>query len=596
MTPVVVVLVLSLIAYASNRISLQSISLAVICSLAVIYGLDDKPDDGSLLPAFSGFASEALVAIVGLMVLGKTLMMSGALRPVAALLSGALTRVPRLAFIAVLAGGLAISGFLNDTPVVVMLLPILLGATAQIGRPAGGMLLPMNYAVILGGMMTAIGTSTNLLVNGLSADNGGPRFGFFDFYLITLPTVLLGLAYLVLVAPRLLRGAGNEPRQEAQTRFLVSLRIDAESPLIDKPIYALRKRLPASVTLRHLMRNEREIARFPTVALRADDRLVLSGTAQALHEFSDDLGLEPAAGGNLLLTPGESDEPGDLQRRQCVVSAGSPLIGRTVRGSGLEWRFDLRVVGLSEFASDSRVQHPSDLPHMPIRAGDTLLLEGTEEQIGRAAEMLGLLAVGQPLLRRAGRDSKIALAIFAAVVVAAVFKILPISVAAATGVLLTVAFGVMRWEDVESAVEWRIVLIVASSIALGDALVRSGAMEYLAGQISAWAGAWPRPLLLGLIMSFTGLLTNFVSNNAAAAIMTPLTLALARNVGAPLEPFVLAVLFGANLCFLTPFAYQTNLLVMAAAGYRFNDFLKVGIPLFALCVPTLTATLAAVYF
>ncbi|MEZ5660450.1 MAG: SLC13 family permease [Burkholderiaceae bacterium] len=262
----------------------------------------------------------------------------------------------------------------------------------------------------------------------------------------------------------------------------------------------------------------------------------------------------------------------------------------------MPWRFEVTIVALSELESDSRTQNPGDLPHLPIRAGDTLLLEGSEDNIARACEMLGLLAVGEPLQRRASRDSLIALVIFALVVIAAVFKLVPISVAAACGVLATVAVGLMRWEDVESAVEWRIVLIVASSIALGDALVRSGTMDLVAGAITGWAGQWPKPLLLALLITITGLLTNFVSNNAAAAIMTPLSLALAQNLSAPLEPFVLGVLFGANLCFLTPFAYQTNLLVMAAAGYRFNDFIKVGLPLFVLMVPALTATLAMVYF
>ncbi|MEZ5660449.1 MAG: SLC13 family permease [Burkholderiaceae bacterium] len=265
MTWVVLILAGSLFAYASNRFSLQSISLAVICALALVYGLAPGPMQGPVTPAFSGLASEALVAIVGLMVLGKALMMTGALRPLATALSALLARVPRAAFILVLVGGFAISGFLNDTPVVVMLLPVLLGAAAQASKPAGPMLMPMNYAVILGGMMTAIGTSTNLLVNGLSGANGGPTFDFFDFYLIALPAALLGLSYLVLVAPRLLRRSGEQPRPESATRFLATLRIDASSPLVDKPLYKLRKQLGGQVAFRHLMRRHREMARFPTL-------------------------------------------------------------------------------------------------------------------------------------------------------------------------------------------------------------------------------------------------------------------------------------------------------------------------------------------
>lgn len=593
---IILILVLSLIGYASNRFTLQSISLSVVCALALVYALAPGDLAPSVAPAFSGFASQALIAIVALMVLGKALIISGALQPVARLLSVALARVPRLAFVAVLFGGFSISGFLNDTPVVVMLLPILLGAASQAGSASpGAMLMPMNYAVILGGMMTAIGTSTNLLVNGLSADNGGPRFEFFDFYLVALPSALLGLVYLAVVAPLLLRNAGEASRPERQTRLLATFRLAEDSPLVGKPLHTLRRGLGDGAVLRHLMRNGHEIARLPTVTLRSGDLLVLAGAAEALHDTADRLALTSSTvrGGDAISA--DKEEDADIVRRQCVVTAGSPLVGRTVRESSLEWRFDVRVVALSELASESRTEAPTDLPFIPIHAGDTLLLEGNEEAVAHATEMLGLLAVGEPLRRRVSRAAPIALAIFGLVIAAAVTKLLPISVAAACGVLATVAFGLLRWEDVESAVEWRIVLIVASSIALGDALVRSGAMDLLAEQLAALAAGWPLAAVLAIIITVTGLLTNFVSNNAAAAIMTPLALALARNVGAPLEPFVLGVLFGANLCFLTPFAYQTNLLVMAAAGYRFNDFVKVGVPLFALMVPALTATLAWVY-
>ena len=186
----------------------------------------------------------------------------------------------------------------------------------------------------------------------------------------------------------------------------------------------------------------------------------------------------------------------------------------------------------------------------------------------------------------------LALVIFALVILAAVTKMLPISVAAVSGVLACVVTTVLNWDEIEQSVQWRIVLIVASSIALGGALVQSGAMSLLAEQITGVASQWPLPLTIAALLTLAGLLTNFVSNNAAAAIMTPLALELARLLNAPLEPFVLAVLFGANMCFLTPMAYQTNLLVMSAAGYRFNDFAKVGAPLFVLLVPTLTASLA----
>ncbi|MGB7298783.1 MAG: SLC13 family permease [Burkholderiaceae bacterium] len=593
---VTLILLASLAAYASNRFSLQSISLAVITALALVYALvsGNGPDGTTANPvaaAFSGFASEALVAIVALMVLGKSLIVSGALQPVSTLLSSALTSFPKLAFSAVLVGGFAISGFLNDTPVVVMLMPIILGAAAQTGASAGAMLMPMNYAVILGGMMTAIGTSTNLLVNALSADNGGPRFDFFDFYLIALPAAAVGLVYLLTVAPWLLRNADRAAPTEEEALFLTSLQVTADSAVVDAMLYEIKGKLGRNVTIRHLMRSDREVTRFPTARVRRGDMLILAGNAKDLQAAEDALGLShPEERGG---TPNDADRGEQVIARRCVVSAGSPIVGKTVRDSAIEWRYNIRVAGLSALDSSSR--QVMDVKYMPIAAGDSLLLEGSEDRIGRATQLLSLVPVGEPLRRRATRDAALALIIFLAVILLAVFKILPIAVSSVAGVLTCVATRVLNWEDVERSVEWRIVLIVASSIALGDALVRTGAMESVAMFVAQWTSGWPLAGTVALILTITGVLTNFVSNNAAAAIMTPLALQLASTLGVPAEPLVLAVLFGANMCFLTPMAYQTNLLVMAAAGYRFNDFPKVGLPLFVILIPILTASLVFRY-
>lgn len=590
-TWVVIIGVCSLIAYASNRFSLQSVSLALIGALGVLYSLNaDQADAPPLASAFSGFASEALITIVALMVLGKALIVTGALQPVATLLSRAMAQFPRFAFLGVLVGGFGLSGFLNDTPVVVMLLPIVVGAAASVGGSPRAMLMPMNYAVILGGMMTAIGTSTNLLVNALSADNGGPRFDFFDFYLIALPGAALGLVYLMTVAPWLLRKGAGAPGDNEDEIFLSSMRLGGNSKLAGSSLRELRAVLGQQVKLRHLVRAGRELVRFPTARLQAGDMLILAGTAANLSNASDTTGLSPA--GDSPPTQAEINTEDKWISRHCVVSTGSPMVGITVRESGIESRFDVRVTGLSEAVSKEHTRTPTDVKFVPIQAGDSLLLEGSEDGIAQACQMLSLIAVGEPLRLRVTRDATAALLIFALVIVMAITKFLPISVSAVLGVMACVLTNVLKWEEIEQSVQWRIVLIVASSIALGAALVQSGAMSLLAGQLTGIASDWPLPATIALLLCVSGLLTNFVSNNAAAAIMTPLALELGRLLGAPLEPFILAVLFGANMCFLTPMAYQTNLLVMAAGGYRFNDFAKVGLPLFILLVPTLTASLS----
>jgi len=583
--------VLALVAYASNRFTLQSVSLTLIAALAVLYSLAPNPGELSVSSAFSGFASEALITIVALMVLGKSLIVTGALQPVANLLGNALAKTPTIAFLAVLVGGFSLSGFLNDTPVVVMLLPILLGAAASAGRSASSMLMPMNYAVILGGMMTAIGTSTNLLVNGLSADNGGPSFKFFDFYMVALPAAALGLVYLMFVAPLLLRSSGSADEAPAEEVFLSSVRLNQDNKFVGQTVSALSTTLGQQVRLKHLVRAGREVMRFPTARLAAGDMLILSGVATDLTRVIDSNHFGAVQGTQQEAATDPADD-GKVMRRQCVVTAGSPLVGRTVRGSGLESRFGVRVTGLSEALSGDHTRTSGDVKFVPVQAGDSLLIEGTEDTIAKACEMQAMIAVGPALRRRVTRDATIALGIFAVVIVLAITKALPISVSAVLGVLACVMFNVLKWEEIEQSVEWRIVLIVASSIALGAALVQSGAMGVVAQSVTGIAADWPLQATIALLLTISGLLTNFVSNNAAAAIMTPLALEIGRLLNAPLEPFVLAVLFGANMCFLTPMAYQTNLLVMAAGGYRFTDFTKVGLPLFLLLIPALTASMS----
>ncbi len=643
---VTIVLVGCLLAYASNRVSLRTVSVATLASLALIQVFATNAE-GERLPVervFGGFASEALITIVCLMMLGHVLMANGSLRPIASMLSDGFARAPRLAYAGLLLTGFAVSGFINDTPVVVLLLPTVMAAAAGGSIAPHSMLMPMNFAVILGGMMTAIGTSTNLLVNSLSRRNGGPEFGFFDFYLTALPAAAAGLAYLFWIAPSILeRGRKDATAARPARQFLRSLRIESGSFADGKALFMVSRRLGPRVKLRRLVRRGKMVSLFPAVTVRGSDLLVIAGPADALEEAerklvaqgdglaaasvdgsplivaaasaaapaSVALGLPagalglPAGAGHVEAeatnapagsTAGTTREPESepekaTLRGEFIVTADSRLAGRTLKESAFESQLGVRVVGLADVRRVDVDAASADLRFIPIDVGDILLLEGTAIVLQRAQETSGLLSISAPTRQPSRFQALATIVLFAVVIVAAIAKVVPIAVAALCGVLACVLFRLSSWDELEGAINWRVILIVASAIALGDSLIASGALASTAHWLSALLEGKPVWAVIATILGSAGLLTNFVSNNAAAAILTPLALEVSRSSGVAPDALVLGVLLGANLCFLTPMAYQTNLLVMAAANYRFADFVRVGGPLFVIMVPMLVVAL-----
>jgi di/tricarboxylate transporter len=274
-----------------------------------------------------------------------------------------------------------------------------------------------------------------------------------------------------------------------------------------------------------------------------------------------------------------------------IVTAGSPLEGRSIRQERLADRFAFVVVGLRTPAPQAAWQ-PSSLADRRISVGDVLLVQGDADAMrGAQRDGLGLLLDERFAVPRQDK-AWIAIAVMAAVVLLAATKLMPIAMAALAGALALLLTRCLSWEDVAQSLSMKVVLLVAASLALGDALAVTGATAWLAQGLAANSQALSPAWLAALLMALMGLVTNFVSNNAAAAIGTPLAVSLAQTLGVPPEPFVLAVLFGCNLCYLTPMGYQTNLLVMNAGGYRFSDFLRVGTPLFVIMWAALSYLLA----
>ncbi|ROR34986.1 SLC13 family permease [Inmirania thermothiophila] len=573
---------LALFLFTRERIPLETSSLFVLVALATGFALFPyhDPQGRVLEPAslFSGFGHEALVAVVSLMVVGEGIVRTGALEPVARLLARAWAAAPALSLLATLVVAAALSAFVNNTPVVVLLLPILVGVALRSGRPASGILLPVGLATLVGGMATTIGTSTNLLVVSVAREMGVRPFGMFDFSLPAAAAGAVGLLYLWLVAPRLL------PRRElpigdcSPRVFAAELLLPEDAPVVGERLGDAVARTDGRMRVRRIRRGEDAfVVPMPDVRLRPGDRLLVSDRPDRLKEFEAALGARLHSGD----TPVDEAHPlraGDQRLAEVVVVQGSEVLGTSLRRLRFLDRHNLLVLAVHRAGRDL-LGAGRDLADIRLRAGDVLLVQGAEADIAALREVPGLLVLDTAMDLPRSDKAPLALAITALTVGLAAADILPIAVSAPLGGLLMVTAGCLDWRDAAEAVSAQVVLIVASSLALGTALVETGAARYLSEVLVAvTAGASPRVVLAGLML-LMALLTNVVSNNAAAVIGTPIAVETARQLGLPPEAFVLAVLFGANMSYATPMAYKTNLLVMSAGGYRFSDFLRAGLPL-----------------
>ena len=584
------VIALTLVAFylfTRDDVPLQTTSLGVLAALTVGFHLwPYTTPSGPLKPNtfFLGFGHEALVTIIALMIIGRGLVLTGALEPVARIFSRALATFPMPAMLVMLVFCAAASSVMNDTPVVVLMMPILIGAALRAKGSPSQMLLPMNYAVLLGGMGTTIGTSTNLLVVSIAADLGLRPFGMFDFVHVAALAAGVGILYLWLVLPHLLPKRAP-PMQDTSPRiFSAVLHITEESYAHEKTLAEVLKKSGREMRVDRIERGEGVVlARLPTLTLRAGDRLFVSDTPANLKEYETLLGAALYDTEDLAKKL-DLEEPlptHGQQAAEVVVTEGSLLHNRTLGGVRFAEIYNVIFLALHR-TGKSQPTRNLDISDTVLETGDVLLVQGTEDAINKLKHTTGLLVLDQTTELPHTSKAPVALAVLAAVVVVAATKTIPIAFSALLGVGMLLITRVIDWKDVGASLNTRIIMLVAASLALGSALTSTGGTTYIAQLFLAATSGLPPEAILGLLMLMMALMTNFVSNNAAAAIGTPIAISIASTLGAAPEPFVLAILFGANLCYATPMAYQTNLMVMSAGSYRFSDFIIGGVPLMLL--------------
>ena len=588
----------ALLLFTRERIPLETTSLFVIVALTVgftlfpFYDSNGKP----LQPTsfFTGFGHEALIAVCGLMVAGYSIVRTGALEPVGRGLAKTWIISPLLSVLVTLIAAAILSAFVNNTPIVVLLLPILINVAIRTKNSPSTILMPMGLATLLGGMTTTIGTSTNLLVVSVASDLGLERIRMFDFFIPGVIAAGAGILFLWLLAPKLLKNRTATLEDNKPRIFTASLHIPDDSISNGKTLSEIIAQTDGEMQVLNIQRKEQAIITpLPDIQIRADDRLFVMDTPTRLKEFEQQLEATLYSKGHQVSDDHPLSED-EQHLAELVIDRGSPMVHRTLDDVHFANIYNLATLAIHR--KGKILKHiPKGIAGTKLRIGDVLLVQGSNENIKKVKHSGHFLVLDSTVVLPLTKYAPRALIIMALIIGVAAMGILPISISALAGSLLMLLTNCLKWQDVRRALSAQVILIVVASLALGSALVQTGATNYIAHEFVVLTQGYSGRIIFSALMLLMAVLTNIVSNNAAAVIGTPIAVSIAQEIGLPVEAFVLAVLFGANMSFATPMAYQTNLLVMNAGGYTFMDFVKVGIPLVLIIWACLSIIIPVIY-
>jgi di/tricarboxylate transporter len=578
--------VFALYLFTRDRLPLEASGLAILTLLIVFFEMFPYDGDGdgeafSATSMLSGFGNEALITVCLLMIIGKGMETTGALQPLAIWLARAWTEKPRMATLATMIISAVLSAFINNTPVVVMLLPMLVGVAVRNKLPPSSILMPVGFATLLGGMGTTIGSSTNLLVVSIAEEQGLPEFNMFAFSLPVVIVGSIGILYLWLIAPRLLP-VRQPPMSDTSPRvFNAVFHVNDDSLCCGMTFSECLALTDNRMRVDRIQRGKGLfVTKLPSVTLQAGDQLTVRDTPERLKEFELQIGAtlhdEFGATGIHRLEDALAEQE---HLAEIVVTRGAMLHRSTLAATRFAQRTGLLPLALHRARSAEDEELSSHVGLVTLRAGDIILVQGTQDKL-EALKRSGnaLVLDGTTDLPRTNRADRAFLIMFAVVLLAAI-GIMPISVSALLGVGAMLATRCLRVKDAVGALSIPVIVIIVTSLALGTALTETDGDTFIAHGFVSATELLPTPVILSLLMLVMAVLTNVVSNNAAGVIGAPIAIQVARELAVPPEAFVLAVIFGANMSYATPFGYQTNLLVLTSGGYKFSDFVRAGVPL-----------------
>jgi di/tricarboxylate transporter len=566
---VLVILVVAIILYATERIRMDLVSLLVLLTLGLT-GLV------SVEEAFAGFSNPAVVTVAAMFVIGAAITNTGALGAVGERLIR-LARGSEARLVAVIMLTVAFfSCFINNIGSTAVMLPVVVGIARTLKLSPSKLLIPLAFGSLLGGVCTLIGTPPNILMNTLLQQYAGESLGMFDFTPVGLAVVAAGVLYMALLGRHLLplRKSGTLTETYQVKEYITEVEVLADSPLDGLSIALSHLERDLNLRVRGILRGTRKLP-LPrrNTKLRAGDILFLEGNPEGILRVQKTKGLA-------VVPERDNPPPPDLASEIVVVEASltpnSALVGKTLRE--VRFRDSRGLTVLAIWRHGAPVVKKVD--HVVLEFGDVLLLQGAEENVG----LLGrdgdfLLLGGVPPVHYRPTKAPLAVGILAAMVLLTASGVLPIMLAATLGALAMVLTRCLTVQEAYENIDWRIIVLIAGTLPLGLAMEKSGAAQYLADLLIDGVGSHGPWVVLAVIILLTSLLTEFMSHTAAAVLIAPIAYNTALDLGADPKPFFLAVAVAASACFMTPISHQSNALVMGPGGYRFLDYTRVGAPL-----------------
>lgn len=587
-----VIIGITFVLFATEWLRTDVLALSVLCGLGVL-GYFWPKEFLTTNELFSCFSNSAPITVASMFILGAGLTRTNALAGITAGLlkcadygEAALLAVMMTTFIAV-------SAFINNTAVVAFFLPVVLHVCATRQLAPSRFLIPLSYSAMFGGTCVLIGTSTNIVVNNVIARHKLPEIGMFEPTKMGVVYAIIGSLYILFIGRRLL------PNRESLSALIMSQRskeyrtdvvVLRASPIIGQRLGDVRKKHLHAGTILGVTRDGLPLdPPFEQIRLAEGDRIIVNLALTGLRDVQ-------AAPGLALLPEAELGiEQISAERTsmvEAVVSMNSPLQNKTLRELDFAHRRDVRIIAMHRHG-----MNVSDkFEEVPLRFGDTLLLQATDEALINLQEDRSLLLLS-PVKVGASRRHKgwLAILIIALVVAADAFNVLPISHAALIGALALVLTGCLEMNEAYEAINWNIVMLIIGSLGLGLAMEKSGGAEFLTYHLHEWLGDYGPHVAVSGIYLVSMILTELIANNAVAALMTPIAINVCYALGLhDPRPFIFAVMFAASAAFATPIGYQTNTMIFGAGGYKFTDFFKIGLPLNILL--WITASLLIPYF